>query len=72
MFAYSLKDWNMDYSKLKKVYKVDVGNSPLSIAFSKKTSDSLVNKFKKAFETIKKKGTIDTIRQKWFGETNLR
>ena len=37
----------------------------LSLAFSPQTSDALVERFRKALETIKRNGTFDTIKKRW-------
>jgi len=53
----------VDYSELEEVYhlrEIDV-----SIAFSKKTSDSIVAKWKNAFDEMLADGTIIKIRRKW-------
>jgi polar amino acid transport system substrate-binding protein len=41
------------------------GDSGLNLAFSLKTPDALVERFRKGLETIHKNGTYDTILQKW-------
>lgn len=53
----------VDHNELIEVYhlrKIDV-----SIAFSKKTSDSIVQKWKKAFDEMLADGTIMQIRRRW-------
>ena len=53
----------VDHNELEEVYhlrKIDV-----SIAFSKKTSDSIVQKWKNAFTEMLADGTIMQIRRKW-------
>ncbi len=51
------------YNEVVEVYslrEIDV-----SIAFSKKTSDAIVEKWKNAFQEMSSDGTIDNIRNKW-------
>jgi len=53
----------VDHNKLEEVYhlrKIDV-----SIAFSKKTQDSIVQNWKNAFDEMLTDGTIKQIRRKW-------
>ena len=53
----------VDYNELEEVYhlrKIDV-----SIAFSQKTSDSIVEKWRNAFDEMAADGTIMQIRRKW-------
>ena len=53
----------VDHNELEEVYhlrKIDV-----SIAFSQKTSDSIVEKWKNAFDEMVTDGTIMKIRRKW-------
>jgi polar amino acid transport system substrate-binding protein len=53
----------VDYHELVEVYhlrKID-----LSIAFSKKTQDSIVEKWQKAFDAMSKDGTLMKIKKKW-------
>ncbi len=53
----------VDYNELEEVYslrEIDV-----SIAFSKKTSDSVVQMWQKAFKEMSTDGTIEQIRSKW-------
>ena len=53
----------VDYTELVEVY--DLRKIDLSIAFSKKTSDSIVGKWQKAFDEMSKDGTIIKIKKKW-------
>ena len=62
---YNLKELGLDHSKLKRVYPLDRPPVPLYIAFSKKTSDSLVGEFQKAYQKITMNGTCDSILRKW-------
>ncbi len=41
------------------------GNSGLNLAFSLKTPDALVERFRKGLETIRKNGVYDAIAKKW-------
>ena len=53
----------VDYNELEEVFhlrEIDV-----SIAFSKKTSDSIVQKWRNAFNEMLADGTILQIRNKW-------
>ena len=53
----------IDYGKIQEVYHLREIN--VSIAFSKKTSDSIVQKWKNSFEEMMADGTIVKIRKKW-------
>jgi polar amino acid transport system substrate-binding protein len=53
----------VDYNEVEEVYslrEIDV-----SIAFSKKTSDSIVQMWQKAFKEMSADGTLEQIRSKW-------
>ncbi len=44
----------------------DLGSTGgLDLAFSLKTPDAVVDRFRKALETIKKNGTYDSLQKKW-------
>ncbi len=51
------------YDEVVEVYSLREIN--VSIAFSKKTSDAIVEKWKNAFQEMSSDGTIDNIRNKW-------
>jgi polar amino acid transport system substrate-binding protein len=53
----------VDYSQVEEVYHLREIN--LDIAFSKKTSDSIVQKWRNAFDQMLADGTIMQIRNKW-------
>lgn len=53
----------VDYNEIEEVYHLR--KSDLMIAFSKKTSDSIVAKWKHAFDEMLADGTIMKIRKKW-------
>jgi polar amino acid transport system substrate-binding protein len=53
----------VDYNKIEEVYHLR--EIELMIAFSKKTSDSIVQKWKNAFNEMLTDGTIMQIRRKW-------
>ncbi len=53
----------VDYNEIEEVYHLR--KSDLMIAFSKKTSDSIVQKWRNAFNEMLADGTIMQIRKKW-------
>jgi len=53
----------VDYNEVEEVYHLR--EITLDIAFSKKTSDSIVQKWKNAFDEMLADGTIMLIRKKW-------
>ena len=53
----------VDYNEVEEVYHLR--EITLDIAFSKKTSDSIVQKWKNAFDEMLADGTIRQIRKKW-------
>jgi len=53
----------VDYNEVEEVYHLRVIN--VDIAFSKKTSDSIVQKWRNAFSEMLADGTIMKIRSKW-------
>jgi len=53
----------VDHNELEEVYHLREIN--VSIAFSKKTPDSTVEEWRKAFDAMKADGTIMEIRKKW-------
>ncbi|MBF0289991.1 MAG: transporter substrate-binding domain-containing protein [SAR324 cluster bacterium] len=62
---YQLKRLKFDPAHVAKAHFIPEASVDLYMAFSKQTSDNLVNKFKAALEKIKKEGTYDKIREKW-------
>jgi hypothetical protein len=53
----------VDYNEVEEVYNLrEIG---LMIAFSKKTSDSIVQEWRNAFNEMVTDGTIMQIRKKW-------
>ncbi len=63
--AYRMKKLNLDYSKLIKQHQIGSQWGELSIAFSKKTPDELVNKFRLAFSKIQNNGIYNKILERW-------
>jgi polar amino acid transport system substrate-binding protein len=53
----------VDYNEVEEVY--NLRESELMIAFSKKTSDSIVEKWRTAFNQMVADGTIMKIRKRW-------
>jgi tripartite-type tricarboxylate transporter receptor subunit TctC len=53
----------VDYNEIEEIFHLRVID--VSIAFSKKTSDSIVQKWKNAFNDMLADGTIKKIRDKW-------
>ncbi|UCD33640.1 MAG: transporter substrate-binding domain-containing protein [Desulfobacterales bacterium] len=53
----------VDYNELEEVFHLRVID--VSIAFSKKTSDSIVQKWRNAFNDMLADGTVQKIRDKW-------
>lgn len=53
----------VDYNELEEVYHLR--EIDLMIAFSKKTSDAIVEQWRNAFNEMEKDGTITQIRKKW-------
>jgi polar amino acid transport system substrate-binding protein len=53
----------VNYNDLKEVY--NLRKSDLCIAFSIKTSDSIVEKWREAFEEMSRDGTLMKIKKKW-------
>ena len=65
MLRWRLKRLGLDYGKVEKVFVVD-DSTDYYIAFSKKTSDEIVNQFRKAFKTIKQDGIIKKLEERYF------
>jgi polar amino acid transport system substrate-binding protein len=65
MLRWRLKRLGLDYGKVEKVFVVD-DSTDYYMAFSKKTSDEIVNQFRKAFKTIKQDGIIKKLEEKYF------
>lgn len=65
MLRWRLKRLGLDYGKVEKVFVVD-DSTDYYIAFSKKTSDEIVNQFRKAFKTIKQDGILKILEEKYF------
>ncbi len=55
-FVYKAHDLGLDASKTEKVFLIKGISSDLYMAFSKKTSDTIVEKFRKALLKIKTDG----------------
>ncbi len=62
--AYRLKQVGKDPEQMEKVYLLD-GKHNYYLGFNRKTSNDVVNQFKKAFEQIKKNGTYEKIKSKY-------
>jgi len=71
LVSYNTKLLGLDSVRLKSVYKLPKSSEVLYIAFSKTTSDELVEKFCRAYEAIKRNGTYDAIIKKWL-DTNTQ
>ena len=56
---------NKDMNKLKFAYQLNETPGSLGIAFSLKTSDEVVERFRHGFELIKNDGTVDRVIHKW-------
>lgn len=69
--TYRLKSLNFEPSKLKKIYKIGQQWGDLSIAFSKNTSDQLVERFQIALEKIKSSGQFEKILNRWIIDQHL-
>lgn len=64
-FAHIIRSGDFKPSLFKKVYKIEELSLPLYMAFSKKTSDKIVNQFRRALEIVKQKGIYDKIQEKY-------
>ena len=65
MLRWRLKRLGLDYGKVEKVFVVD-DSTDYYMAFSKKTSDEIVNQFRKAFKTIKQDGILKKLEERYF------
>ncbi|MFC7419689.1 substrate-binding periplasmic protein [Iodobacter arcticus] len=67
MAAYHLvRKFGDDPNKvLSKAYRLDLIGDGYFMAFSHKTSDEMVERFRQGLDTIKKNGTFDLIKKKW-------
>ena len=59
------KSLGLDKNQFKPIYKINELSTDLYMAFSKKTSDELVNKFRKSYKKLKANGTIAKIMAKY-------
>ncbi len=57
-----------DYSQLKKFYEVKDLKLKLYLAFSLKTSDAVVSRYRKAYESVKNKNIDRVIKDRWLGK----
>jgi ABC-type amino acid transport substrate-binding protein len=55
----------LNASDFEKAYFLDGVPAKLNLAFSQHTNDSIVEKYKKALNEIKKDGTFDRVLRKW-------
>jgi len=65
-FSYMIKKEGLTLNKYEKVFLIEDLSDKLYMAFSKTTDISLVEKFKKGLEAIKKKGIFEKIQKKYF------
>jgi len=65
-FIYKIKEMNIDPAIFKQAYYLQEFSSELYMAFSLRTDDVLVDKFRQALEIIKKDGTYNRIMKKYF------
>jgi polar amino acid transport system substrate-binding protein len=63
--AYFCKKGKYDFSGMERIFHLPDLSKGLYIAFSKNTSDSIVEKCRNAFQKIKADGNYDTIRSKY-------
>jgi len=56
-----IKELGYDRSAFRQVYLFDTLSNGVNMAFQKDTHDEIVNRFKKAFETVKAEGVYDNI-----------
>ncbi len=66
-FYYLLKTLNYNPKLFVKAFKLEAISLPFYIALSKKTSPKLVVDFKRAMESVKKKGILQAIQKKYLG-----
>lgn len=57
--------YGYDANLLKKVYEIDALNHRLCIVFNKDSDPNMINRYKKAFETIDQNGVLQSIKQRW-------
>jgi len=65
VFYSRIKKLGLDRGKVEKAFLID-GSREYYMAFSKQTSDEIVNQFRKALDTIKQDGTFQKIKAKYF------
>ena len=65
VFYSRIKNLGLDRGKVEKAFLID-GSREYYMAFSKQTSDKIVNQFRKALESIKQDGTFQKIKAKYF------
>lgn len=66
-----LNSINKDIADWHPMFKMDPSIGTLYIAFSHKTSDAMVQKYRKALATIKQNGSYDTLLKKWQNQLNV-
>lgn len=64
-FVYKVKELGWDLAAFEKAYFLEEISGETSMAFSTHTSDTLVDTFRKALETVKANGTYEEIIQKY-------
>ncbi|MCP4110794.1 MAG: transporter substrate-binding domain-containing protein [Desulfobacteraceae bacterium] len=65
MLSYRMKTKGHDVSEVEKLIHLPETSADIYMAFNKNTPDSLVEKFRNAFDKIKKSGKYDSIRNKY-------
>ncbi len=65
--AYKIKELNLNPDVFEKAYHLRDFPGELYMAFSLKTDDALVEKFRQELKTLKQDGTYDRILKKYFG-----
>ncbi len=65
-FKSIVKKLEYDFTKIDKLYEIKNIRLPLCMAFSKKTHENIITKFRQAYKSVKSKGVYNKIRNKWF------
>ncbi len=63
-----VKNSKHGYNQLSKFYEVKDSRLKLYMAFSLKTSEAVVSKYRKAYESVKNKNIDRAIKERWFGK----
>jgi len=64
-FQHWAAELGLNTSDFEKAYFIEEVQANLNLAFSRRTNDAIVEKYKKALNEIKKDGTFEKIRLKW-------